>query len=185
MLLYRVFPWLAGAAKGEPGHALYVPEPTGAGRADNADRYRAIYLSSAPPGAVAEALGNLRLWTPRMFVRPDLPGSVRAIAAYELHDSRSVFDLDDTDALKALGLRPSQVVTRERRVTQRWALAIYEQRKWSGVRWWSYYDPRWYSYAIWELAKLAVKRDTIRALTIDDPVVLETSDVLRRPLRSR
>ena len=185
MLLYRVFPWLASAAEGEAGHPLYVPDPRGAGRTDNADRYRVLYLSSAPAGAAAEAFGNLKLWTPRMFPRPDLPGSSRSLATYEIGDELPVLDLDDADALRSLGLRPSQVVTRERQVTQRWALTIYEQGKWSGVRWWSYYDPRWYSYAIWDLRALTLRSGTIRALTIDDAVVIEASDILRRPRRSR
>lgn len=185
MLLYRVFPWLPSAAEGEPGHALYVPEPRGAGRADNVDRYRALYLSSAPAGAVAEAFGNLKIWTRRMFPRPDLPGSARSLATYSIADASAIFDLDDADALSSLGLRPSQVVTRDRQVTQPWARAIYQQGRWSGVRWWSYYDPRWYSYAIWDLPALMAEPQTIRALTIEDPAVTEASEVLRRQRRLR
>lgn len=185
MLLYRVFPWLAGAAEGEPGHPLHVPEPRGAGRADNADRYRVLYLSSAPAGAVSEAFGSLALWTPGMFLRPDLPGSRRSLATYEIADERPVFDLDDPSALTSLALRPSQVVTRDRQVTQRWALTVYAQGRWSGVRWWSYYDPQWYSYAVWDIAALAVRSGTIRALAIDDPAVIEASVILRRPRHSR
>lgn len=185
MPLYRVCPWLSSAEEGGPGHALYVPEPQGAGRADNVDRYKALYLSSAPAGAVAEAFGNLKEWTPRMFLRPDLPGSVRSLATYAIADPARIFDLDDVGALASLGLRPSQVVTRDRQVTQRWARAIHEQHRWAGVRWWSYYDPRWYSYVIWELTALTLQPDTIRALSIDDPAVLEASRVLRRRRRSR
>lgn len=180
MVLYRVFPWLASARQGEAGYPLYVPEPGGAGRADNPGRYRTLYLSDAPAGAVAEAFGTLKLWNARMFTRPDLPGSVRAIAAVEAADDLAIFDLDDADALKALGLRPSQVVTREREVTQRWALAIYEQGTWGGVRWWSHYDPRWYSYAAWDFAALTVRPGAVRALTMDDPAVLEAAEILGR-----
>lgn len=185
MLLYRVFPWLPRAANGEPGHALYVPDKSGAGRADSAGRYHALYLSSAPAGAVAETFGTLKLWTPRMFPRPDLPGSVRALATYDLPDMSPAFDLDDPDALKALGIRPSQVVTRDRAVTQSWALAVFQQRRWSGVRWWSYYDARWYSYAIWDVGALSIVPDTVRALTMTDTAVIEASDILRRPRRAR
>jgi hypothetical protein len=117
---------------------------------------------------VAEAFGTLNLWTDRMFARPDLPGSTRAIATYEVRPDVEIFDLDDADALSRLGLRPSQVVTREREVTQRWALAIYDEGKWGGVRWWSYYDPRWYSCAVWDLGTLEVHPGSIRPLTIDD-----------------
>ncbi|MGH2451983.1 MAG: RES family NAD+ phosphorylase [Candidatus Limnocylindria bacterium] len=184
MLLYRVFPWLSSAAESEPGHPLHVPQRQGAGRADNAGRYSALYLSNAPAGAVAEAFGNLKLWTPRMFQRPDLPGSARALATYAIPDEAPVFDLDDAAALSALGLRPSEVVTRDRKVTQLWALRIYEQQRWAGLRWWSYYDPRWYSYAIWDVARLTVQHD-IHRLAIDDPMVVEASEILRRPRRVR
>lgn len=183
MLLYRAFPWSASASVGEPGHALYVPEPNGAGRADNPAHYRALYFSSAPSGAVAETFGTLKLWTPRMFGRPDLPGSVRALATYDVADPLAIFDLDDADALKELALRPSQVVTRDRAVSQRWALAVFEQRRWSGIRWWSYYEPRWYSYALWDLTLAHIH--AVRALAIDDPAVVEAAEVLRRPRRAR
>lgn len=185
MLLYRVLPWLADAAEGEPGHPLYVPEPSGSGRADNPGRYGALYLSDAEAGAVAEAFGNLRLWTPRMFVRPDLPGSVRALATYALRDAAAIFDLDAADALKALRLRPSDVVTRDRAVTQRWALAVYEMRRWSGLRWWSYYEPRWHSYAIWDIDALTLAPGIARALTIDDAAVVDAAEVLCRPRLGR
>lgn len=183
MLLYRVLPWLASAAEREPGHTLYVPEPSGSGRADNAGRYRALYLSDAAVGAVAEAFGNLKLWTPGMFERPDLPGSVRALATYELASDVQIFDLDDADSLKALRLRPSDVVTRDRAVTQGWALAVFERGTWSGVRWWSCYDPRWHSYAIWDVRRLTPATGSPRALTLDDPAVIEAAEVLRRPSR--
>lgn len=185
MRLYRVLPRLRDAAPGEPGHPLYVPEHQGAGRADNADRYSATYLSSAPPGAVAEAFGNVSAWTSSMLVRPKLPGSVRALVTYELPDDVPIFDLDDVRSLEQLGLRPSEVVTRDRAVTQRWALAIYEQQRWAGVRWWSYYDPKWYSYALWDITGLVPRMDAIRPLTIDDPAVIEAAETLRRPRQRR
>lgn len=179
-VLYRVVPWIASAREGEPGHPLYVPEQGGSGRADNPGKYRTLYLSDAPAGAVAEAFGTLRLWSAGMFTRPDLPGSVRALATYDTADDLAIFDLDDAGALKTLGLRPSQVVTREREVTQGWALAIYKQGEWGGVRWWSYYDPRWYSYAVWKLAALTLRSGSVHPLTIDHPAVVEASDILGR-----
>jgi hypothetical protein len=116
-----------------------------------------------------------------MFRRPDLPGSVRAMAFYDLREGAAIFDLDDARSLQTLGLRPSQVVTRDREVTRLWALTIFEQRKWSGVRWWSYYDPRWHSYAVWDIASLRVSPGSIRALSIDDPALVEAAKELRRP----
>lgn len=180
MRLYRVFSYLASAQAGEPGHLLYVSPVQGRGRVDNPDHYRALYLSSAPAGAVAEAFGTLKTWTPDMFIRPELPGSERALGTYTVPDDARILDLDDPAALVTLGLRPSDVVTRQIKVTQRWALRIFEQRRWVGVGWWSYYDPRWHSYAIWERG--VVRRGAVEPLSLDDPVVTEASEVLRRPL---
>jgi hypothetical protein len=120
-----------------------------------------------------------------MLVRPKFPGSVRALVTYELPDDVPIFDLDDVRSLEQLGLRPSEVVTRDRAVTQRWALAIYEQQRWAGVRWWSYYDPKWYSYALWDITGLVPRMDAIRPLTIDDPAVIEAAETLRRPRQRR
>lgn len=181
MLLYRVFPWLASAEPGTPGHALFVPPSRGAGRIDNPGYYDALYLSSAPAGAVAEIFGDLSVWTPEMLRKPQIPGSVRAVGTYELDESARVFDLDDPRALVELALRPSEVVTREREVTQRWALAIFQRRAWTGVRWWSYYDPRWYAYGLWDRGSLRVV--DVQPLKLDSPAVVEAATVLMRPLR--
>lgn len=181
MLLYRVFPWLVSAEPGKPGHPLFAPRGRGAGRIDNPGHYDALYLSSVPAGAVAETFGDLSVWVPEMLLRPALPGSVRALAAYELEESARVFDLDDPRALLEFRIRPSEVVTRDREVTQRWALAIFERKRWIGVRWWSYYDPRWYSYGLWDVRGLRV-RDLTR-LDLDAPAVVEAATVLRRVVR--
>lgn len=174
-----MFPWLPSAREDEPGHPLYVSRLQGGGRADNPEHYLSLYLSSAPAGAAAEAFGSLPSWVPEMFVRPDLPGSVRSLATYELAEDAPICDLDDAATLVRLGLRPSQVVTRESEITQRWALRIHQERRWIGVRWWSYYDARWHSYALWDRAGLSVKQ--VERLSLDHPAVVEASDVIRRP----
>jgi len=179
VFLYRAFPWLSSARPGEPGHPLYVPSPQGAGRADNPEHYLSLYLSSAPAGAVAEAFGNFPSWTPNIFVRPELPGLVRALGTYQLSEDARICDLDDAPTLGRLGLRPSDVVTRQKEITQRWALRIFREGQWIGFRWWSYYDPRWYSYALWERSRLSVER--VEPLALDHPAVVEAADVLRRP----
>lgn len=179
MLLYRVFPWVENARLGERGHPLHVRSPQGAGRADNPEHYLAAYLSSAPSGAVAEAFGGLEAWDPEMFIRSDLSASRRALGVYALSADAPICDLDDVTSLSRLGLRPSDVVTRRREVTQRWALAIYREQGWIGVRWWSYYDSRWHSYALWDRSAVSVER--VEPLAIDHPAVIEAADVLRRP----
>src|SRR5450756_1261968 len=76
--LFRVLPYLASARAGEPGHPLYVPPSTGAGRVDNPGRYGVLYVGDAAAGAVAEAFGWMPEWSALMLRgRPALAGSVR------------------------------------------------------------------------------------------------------------
>jgi hypothetical protein len=179
--LYRVLPHLAGVRRGRPGHPLFVPRSTGSNRVDNPGRYDTFYVGDTAAGAVAEAFGWVPRWNAGMLRgTPSLPGSMRALAHYELPGSAAVCDLDDAHRLVALALRPSQVVTRDRAATQAWALALFEQGLFAGVRWWSYYDPRWGSYGLWEHSGLALTG--VEALTLAHPAVTEAADVLVRPL---
>jgi hypothetical protein len=152
--LYRVFPYDSGARPHEPGGALFRARG-GYGRIDNPERYRTLYASSHPEGAVAEALGRFPEWTADVLWGTAGP---RALAAYDLEDRESgaprYYDLDDAANLLSQGLRPSRVVTRDRQTTQAWALRIFEQGSDDGVAWWSYYVPEWRSVGLWEIERL-------------------------------
>ncbi len=154
MKLFRVFPYEPNAAPNEKGGALFVPGST-AGRIANPDLYRELYLSLQPEAGIAEAFGRLSIWHPADFVRAG--GSPLALAAYELPDDAPIFDLDSVKALASLGIeRPSEVVIRNRKITQRWARRIFERGIHIGVRWWSYYDPAWTSVGLWNIADLCL-----------------------------
>ena len=181
--LYRVFPWVAGARKGDAGHPLHRASPQGAGRVDNPEHYRVLYASDAAAGAVAEAFGNHAIWTPMLLGgRPDLPGSVRALATFDAARVEAL-DLDDARRLVERALRPSEVVSRDRAATQKWALRIHQEKKWAGTRWWSRYDSRWGSFGLWDLAKL--KLLDVAPLTHEHPALVEASAALSRPWRER
>jgi hypothetical protein len=176
--LYRVFPWLPSAPKGQPGHPTFVPS-NGVGRIDNPKSYQALYLSDGPGGACAEAFFFKKAWDAKMLRgSPNLAGSVRAIAALDLDPAVEVCDLDDASRLLELALRPSEVVTRDRRVTQAWALRIFHEERWGGIRWWSYYDPRWGSHGVWATTNLKV--DKVEPLTLNHPAIAEAAEVLNR-----
>lgn len=152
--LYRVFPWLEAAELEEPGHPLYVASPQGEGRIDNPEHYSAMYLADNPLGAIGESFGNHSTWTSDLLAGPPvLPGSVRALATFDAEAVR-VLDLDDPRALLDRSLRPSRVVTRERSSTQRWALEIFNEGTWDGIRWWSFHNPEWGSFGLWEKGAL-------------------------------
>ena len=176
--LYRVFPFLPTAGPDQPGGALYIP-PQGGGRLDNPDLYSVFYASDTEAGAVAEAFGRFPEWTPAILDgSPALPGSSRAIAHYRLPEPAPICNLDDPAQLAALGLHPSEIVSRDYARTREWAGRIYRNGGWMGVRWWSYYDPRWSSFGLWEIDRLSLV--AVRALRLDDAAVVEAAHVICR-----
>ncbi len=173
-----MFPWVAAARPGDPGHPLSVPSIQGAGRLDNPKHYRVLYASGAPSGAVAETFGNRAVWTEDLFAgRPDLPGSRAALATCELEGT--VLDLDDARQLVERDLRPSEVVSRNRHATQAWALRVFREAGWAGIRWWSAWDPSWSSVGLWDLTRLSLV--DVTPLARDHLSVREAMAVLLRP----
>ena len=179
MRLYRVFPWVRKAQPGEPGHALYIASRNSVGRLDNPGHYRVLYAANKAIAAVAEAFGSFELWTAGMLAgSPTLPGSRRAIAAYEIPDTVKILDLDDGSALARRKLRPSQVVTRDRGITQAWALRIFQAGGFAGVKWWSYYNPDWGAAGLWDITNVDVL--SVAELTVDSDVLEEARAALMR-----
>ncbi|CCI53234.1 MAG: RES family NAD+ phosphorylase [Tetrasphaera jenkinsii] len=184
MLLYRVFPYLPGASPGEPGSPTYLHRPQGRNRLDNQGVYDTWYFGLSPAAAIGEVFGDFVEWSAEMFLLPALPGSVKALGIYEVDDDIGVLDLDDARNLLARGLRPTQVIGRNRPVTQEWALSIYREQKWAGVRWWSYQRPHWTIYCLW----VPVGDDCPATfLRIDDldtshPSVVDAANSLGRPI---
>lgn len=153
----------------------------GAGRVDNPDHYRVLYASDSPIGAVAEAFGNHAIWTDDLFRgRPELPGSRTCLVEIE-SSGRVALDLDDARALLERDLKPSAVVTRDRKVTQAWALRVFREKRWAGVRWWSYHDPGWGSYGLWDMKRLRSR--SVAPLDREHPAVRAAASTLARPLR--
>ncbi len=141
---------------GQHGHPGYLHTPQGAGRLDNPQHYATWYFAVTPEAAIGEAFGDITVWGEDMFELPTLPGSRRALGFFDLADDISLLDLDDARALLDRGLRPTQVIDRNRSLTQSWALAIFNERNdmgarcWSGVCWWSYPRPHWTVIGIWQ-----------------------------------
>jgi hypothetical protein len=150
---------------------------------DNPEHYRVLYAADAAAGALAEAFGNHAVWTPMLLGgRPDLRGSVRALATFDAAGVEAL-DLDDARRLVERKLRPSAVVARDRSLTQGWALRIYREKRWAGIRWWSHYDSRWGSFGLWDVSKLKIA--DVTPLTPDHPALLEAAEALSRPWRER
>jgi len=177
--LFRVLPYDANAAPNERGGVLYVPGST-AGRIANADLYRELYLSLEAEGAIAEVFGRLPIWQNSDFVRAD--GTKLALTSYALSDDAPIFDLDNVRALASFGIEhPSEVVTRNRKITQQWARRIFESGRYIGVRWWSYYEPAWTSIGLWDIVRLR-PLGRPEALDTDHPLVAKTGRAIARQI---
>lgn len=154
-LAYRVFVLDPKAKPGEGGHPGYLYRPQRTGRIDNANHYDTWYLSETPEGAIGEVFGNLAEWSDDMFLSRFVPSGRRVLGVFDMPDDTPLLDLDDANNLLQWGLRPRQVVIRDRAMTQGWALRIFQhrdgagRRMYDGVKWWSFQRPQWTVFGIW------------------------------------
>lgn len=143
MQLFRVFSWAGAAAHRSDGGALFVArDRQGAGRHDAPERYAAWYCSRHAVSAVAESIQFARgqLLEDADFARAD--GRRLALAEIHLDDRVRVLDLDDPNELARRGLRPSEVATGRRAVTQAIASEIFGDGL-TGFSWWSTLEAEW------------------------------------------
>lgn len=183
--LWRVMPWLPDAEPGQPGHPLYVdPSRQGKGRADNPRHYQALYLSESDRGAVGEAFGNLAVWSQEMFTVPGLDGASRALATLEADPPPDVLDLDQASVLVELGVKPTDVVGRDRERTQEIALSVWLENRWQGLRWWSWWRPIWYNQILWapldDADPWPLTVVDVEPLHLQHPAVRSAAEMLRR-----
>lgn len=180
MRLWRALPLDRSAGAEEAGGALWFPRlQQGGGRHDNPDLYGCLYVSEEPVAAVAELLAPFRgtgKLLPSMLVRFGRP---LALAQLELGDGITAVDLDDPSTLIATGLRPSQVATRHRTVTQRQAAEVFESHPAAaGIRWWSTLEASWINWTLFDRARGALEVGEVRELTVADTTVFEAADLL-------
>jgi RES domain len=153
VIFWRVLPWDPSARPGSPGGALWFPRPfQGTARHDNPARYGCLYATEAPVSAIAEALAPFRGTgdlEPEMLTRMGRP---LALARLELRDAR-LLDLDDPAELVDAGLRPSQVATNHRDVTQPEAARLHDSYPdAAGLRWWSTLEASWINATLFDRA---------------------------------
>ena len=130
-------------------------------------------------GAAAELLARfrgVRELEPRHLRRFGRP---LALALLRLSAGTELVDLDDPKVLQRRGLRPSQVATRTRAVTQRQAAAIFAgPGEPAGVRWWSTLESSWIDVTLFDRTLAGVEIVSIAALSLEDGTVREASDFL-------
>lgn len=177
MILYRCFAWQARANHHEPDGPLWFPQKfQGEGRHDNPEFYGCLYLADRPISAVVEQLARFRgqRLTMALLRRRGLP---LALATLTLDSRAELVDLDDPLVLDRERLRPSQVATRDRQVTQPQALALYHRHKrLAGLRWWSTFESQWAHVTLFDRASKRLKLEAVSALTLDDSAVQEAGD---------
>jgi RES domain len=164
--LWRVLPWDPSARPAAPGGALWFPRPfQGTARHDNPARYGCLYVTESPVSAVAEALAPFRGTgdlQPEMLTRMNRP---LALARLELR-GRRLLDLDDPAVLVAAGLRPSEVATTRRTVTQPDAARLFDAYpETAGLRWWSTLEASWINATLFDRAAPGLRVRDVHALT--------------------
>jgi hypothetical protein len=186
MLLYRVAPYLASATdKSQPGHPEYLHRPQGQGRVDNPGIYDVWYLSVTEAGAIGETFASHPVWDDDIFNFRDLPSARFALHTFSIPNNCRIIDLDDARALLELGLRPTQVITTNKSVTQGWAMTLYQSNSatgpaWDGVRWWSRHHPDWPVMGLW---RTVPQYQETSALTVSHTAVKDAAQTLIRNIR--
>ena len=177
MTLYRCFAWKRDARPDAPDGALWFPRMfQGDGRHDNPDAYGCLYLSDRAISSIVEQLAAFRgqRLMASMLRRRGLP---LAVARLELDAGRGLIDLDDPAVLARERLRPSQIATRRRGVTQAHALALFRRhRSAPGLRWWSTWEAQWTNVTLFDRAAAALRVVDVAELTLEHPDLLEAAE---------
>jgi RES domain len=172
VILWRVLPWDPSARPGAPGGALWFPRPfQGTARHDNPSRYGCLYAAEQPATAVAETLAPFRGTgdlEPEMLTRM---GRRLALARLDLRGA-GLLDLDDPAVLLDAGMRPSEVATRRREVTQPEAARLFDTHPdAAGLRWWSTLEASWICATLFDRAARHLRVRDVRPLAPEDEPV--------------
>jgi len=183
VILFRCLAWDKAARPAARGGPLWFPQLLqGSGRHDNPTLYGCLYASSEPVSAVAEQLDRLvgtSLEAPDL-VRRGLP---LTLATITLDDAAALVDLDDPAVLVGEGLRPSQVATNDRSVTQAGAANVFTRHaEAAGLRWWSTIEALWPNVTLFDRSEELLALDDVHPLDLEDDVVLEAADYLGLPI---
>ena len=177
MIVHRCFAWRAAAEPAEPDGPLWFPRAfQGEGRHDNPDVYGCLYVTDNEISGVVEQLARFRTQrlVPALLRRRGLP---LALAELELPDRAEVVDLDEPRTLVRERLRPSEVATRRREVTQPSALALHRAHpRAAALRWWSGFEALWANYTVFDRAARSLRVRAVRELTLDDPAVVGAAE---------
>jgi hypothetical protein len=174
--VWRVFPFANGPAQREGGPLWFPRLYQGGGRHDNPGQYGVLYLAEDEVAAIVEALAPFRGTGPLTEGLLRRAGRPLAMAQIVLTSPDALVDLDDPAVLVGEGLRPSEVATHHRRVTQRQALTLYHRHpEAAGLRWWSTFEATWAQITVFDRAAGLLRLVGTRLLALDQPSVRQAA----------
>jgi hypothetical protein len=189
---WRVFPWDASAAPGEPFTPQYVlPARAQTGGRFDLSTVSTLYLALEDPAhALAEVLQPLR---GKRELRPGhLKRRVRGsagldhpLAVVPAWIPQPIFDaipdLGDPETLVRFGIRPDDLSSRDRATTQRISRTLHDDFGVPGFRWWSAFGGHWHVAVLYmdRVDRFAIRYGTPEPLHLDHPVVHATADELK------
>ena len=183
MILFRCLAWdKAAAPRARGGPVWFSRMLQGNGRHDNPEVYGCLYVSVEPVSAVAEQLQRL---AGTSLEAPDLirRGLPLALAAIDFDESGELVDLDDPVVLVGERLRPSQIATNDRSVTQAGASEIHARHAQAvGLRWWSTIEALWPNVTLFDRAEELLTVEDVHPLELGDGIVVEAADYLGLPI---
>jgi hypothetical protein len=143
--LWRAFPWDAAAAAGDQFSPLYIQPGQTSARFDLHDRPPVLYLGESPDHALGELLQGFR---GRAIGTAHLKSRGFPLALVEVGVLKSVaqdlVDCNDPAALERHHLRPDEMASHDRSVTQAIARWLHDSGV-PGFRWWSALTGAWHS----------------------------------------
>lgn len=165
-MLFRVYPGIGSADPGGPGGALFVARgKQRGGRHDAPTRYGALYASRRSLSAVAEFVA---LFRGQALPEDAFSSGERRLYLAAMDDSAlgGLVDLDDPAELVRRSLRPSEVSTRDRDVTQPIGQRLFDEGV-DGFSWWSTIE------ASWQNVTLFAERARPKLRLVEPPLPLD------------
>ena len=183
MIVFRCLAWDKAASPTSRGGPLWFPRMLqGNGRHDNPDLYGCLYVSAEPVSAVAEQFQRL---VGTSLEAPDLlrRGLPLALATIDFGESGELVDFDDPSVLVGEGMRPSQVATNDRSITQAGASEAFSRHPEAvGLRWWSTIEALWPNLTLFDRAGELLAVADVHPLALGDGIVVEAAEYLGIPI---
>lgn len=187
---WRVFPWDPHAPDGAPFSARYVPPASSqTGGRFNFEGTAILYLAQSPAHAVAEVLQGFRGKTLKsehlVHGNPEQPRTYHPLSVVKATLPHEIVtrlpDFTEPMALLQFGLRPDQLASHERFVTQAIAREVHaDPASYAGFRWWSALTGEWHVTVLFldRVDVASIDYATPEPLHIADPAVREAARFL-------